>query len=89
MRIPKYPLAMPSANQSSRLSPVSAKDVFDEFKDKVKMIFDGGNSKHWYRVDCFRFDRERKILRPGFIQAKELSKFLKKRIYLDIKSQIY
>ena len=30
-----YPLAMPSANKSSNVSPVSAKDVFDEFKTKV------------------------------------------------------
>ena len=36
---------MPSANISSSLSPVSALDVFDEFKEKLNIIIDGGNSK--------------------------------------------
>ena len=27
-----FPLAMPSANKSTKLSPVKAKDVFDEFE---------------------------------------------------------
>ena len=34
-----FPLAMPSANISSSVSPVCAKDVFDEFKKKIKFIF--------------------------------------------------
>ena len=29
-----FPLAMPSANKSTNVSPISAKDVFDEFKKK-------------------------------------------------------
>ena len=29
-----FPLAMPSANKSTRVSPVSAKDVYEEFKKK-------------------------------------------------------
>ena len=41
----KFPLAMPSANLSSSLSPVNASDVFDEFKKKLKIIIDGGKSK--------------------------------------------
>ena len=36
---------MPSANISSSLSPVSAFDVFEEFKKKVNIIIDGGRSK--------------------------------------------
>ena len=31
-----FPLAMPSANKSSNVSPVNSKDVFDEFKTKLK-----------------------------------------------------
>ena len=31
-----FPLAMPSANLSSKLSPVNAYDVFDDFKKKIK-----------------------------------------------------
>ena len=39
-----FPLAMPSANKSSNVSPVTVKMCFDEFK-KIKMIIDGGKSK--------------------------------------------
>ena len=31
-----FPLAMPSANLSSNVSPVCAKDVFDEFNKKTR-----------------------------------------------------
>ena len=40
-----FPLAMPSANISSKVSPVKALDVYDEFKNKLNMIIDGGRSK--------------------------------------------
>ena len=36
---------MPSANLSSRLSPVNAYDVFENFKKKIDIIVDGGKSK--------------------------------------------
>ena len=32
----KFPLAMPSANKSTSVSPVSAEDVIDEFKKMIK-----------------------------------------------------
>ena len=32
LKLIKFPLAMPSANLSSKLSPVNAYDVFEEFK---------------------------------------------------------
>ena len=32
-----YPLAMPSANISSSVSPVCAQDVYEEFKKKLKL----------------------------------------------------
>ena len=41
----KFPLAAPSANISSKLSPTSAKDVLDEFGNKIKIILDGGQCK--------------------------------------------
>ena len=36
---------MPSANISSSISPVRAKDVNDEFRNKIKLILDGGKSQ--------------------------------------------
>ena len=41
----KVPLAAPSANISSKLSPTSSNDVVDEFKNKIKFILDGSRSK--------------------------------------------
>ena len=40
-----YPLAAPSANISSKISPVSKEDVIDEFGKKLKFILDGGRSR--------------------------------------------
>ena len=45
LKILNYPLAAPSANISTRISPVSKNDVFEEFGKKVNFILDGGRSK--------------------------------------------
>ena len=36
---------MPSANFSTKVSPVRAYDVYDDFKENLKIIVDGGISK--------------------------------------------
>ena len=41
----KVPLAAPSANIASRLSPTNAKDVYEEFGDKIKIILMEDNQK--------------------------------------------
>ena len=41
LKILNVPLAAPSANISSRLSPTCASDVIDEFGSKIKFILDG------------------------------------------------
>ena len=45
LKLLKYPLAAPSANISTKISPVSSKDVEDEFGKKIKFVLDGGRSK--------------------------------------------
>ena len=65
LKILKFPLAMPSANISSSLSPVSALDVFDEFKEKLNIIIDGGNSKIGIESTVIDLTKKPKILRPG------------------------
>ena len=72
-----YPLAMPSANLSSSLSPVNALDVFDEFKKKLKIIIDGGNSSIGLESTVIDLTGKPKILRPGVITTKDLKNFLK------------
>jgi L-threonylcarbamoyladenylate synthase len=76
----KFPLAAPSANISSRLSPTSAKDVFDEFGNKIKFIIDGGQSKIGLESTIVDLTGKPSILRPGSISAKKIQKILKKKI---------
>jgi len=76
----KFPLAAPSANISSKLSPTSAKDVFDEFGNKIKFIIDGGQSKIGLESTIVDLTGAPSILRPGSITVKKIQKVLKKKI---------
>ena len=92
VRIPKHsiarkllklldtPLAAPSANISSKLSPTSSVDVVDEFKNKIKFILDGGRSKIGLESTIIDLTDDPKILRPGFITSNKISKVLKIKI---------
>ncbi len=72
-----FPLAMPSGNLSSGISPVNAQDVADEFKKKIKIIINSGNSKIGIESTVVSLIGKPKILRPGIIGAKTIKKFLK------------
>ena len=71
------PLAMPSANISSGLSPISALDVFKEFKKKLKIIIDGGESKVGIESTVIDLCSKPRILRPGVIIERDIRKVLK------------
>jgi len=75
-----YPLAMPSANKSSSLSPVSARDVVDEFQKTIKLIIDGRKSKIGIESTVIDLTSHPKILRPGIISKKKIEKILNKKI---------
>ena len=81
-----YPLAMPSANISSNVSPVCAKDVFEEFKKKIKLIVDGGQSKIGIESTVVDLTRKPKILRPGIIESSKIEKILKLKMGENIKN---
>ena len=72
-----FPIAMPSANISSRLSPVTAEDVYEEFKNKLTTIINGGKSKIGIESTVIDLTEKPKILRPGIISANEIKNFLK------------
>ena len=72
-----FPLAMPSANLSSGISPVNAQDVSDEFEKKIKIIVNSGNSKIGIESTVISLIGKPKILRPGIIGAKTIKKFIK------------
>ena len=77
LKFSKFPLAMPSANLSSGLSPINALDVYDEFDKKLKIIINGGNSKIGIESTVIDLSGDPKILRPGLISAKDIKNCLK------------
>ena len=72
-----FPLAMPSANLSSNLSPVNALDVFEEFRKKLNIIVDGGKSKIGIESTVIDLTGKPKILRPGIISKNKINQILK------------
>ena len=72
-----FPLAMPSANLSSGLSPVNAFDVFEEFNKKINIIINGGKTKIGIESTVVDISGKPKILRPGIISLVEIKKILK------------
>ena len=76
LKVLKYPLAAPSANLSGKISPVSKKDVVDEFGKKIKFILDGGQSKIGVESTIVSLINKPKILRLGGIERNKINKFL-------------
>ena len=82
-----FPLAMPSANKSTNVSPVRAEDVFDEFKKKIKLIIDSGKSKIGIESTVIDLTDFPKILRPGIITKRDIEKILEKKIWKNSKNK--
>ena len=81
-----FPLAMPSANLSSGVSPVNAENVADDFKKKIKLIIDGGKSKIGIESTVIDLTRKPKILRPGIISPEIINRVLKTKINIAKKN---
>ena len=77
LRSLSYPLAAPSANIYTQLSPVSKKDVKDEFGNKLKFILDGGSSKVGLESTIISLVEKPEILRLGGLEIKKIDKILK------------
>tara|TARA_B100000989_G_scaffold278291_1_gene239953 strand:- start:11046 stop:11999 length:954 start_codon:yes stop_codon:yes gene_type:complete len=75
-----FPLAMPSANKSTNISPVKAEDVFEEFKKQIDLIIDGGKCKIGIESTVIDLTSIPKILRPGIIDKTAIEKILKSKI---------
>ena len=76
----KYPLAAPSANISTKISPISKQDVIDEFGKKIKFVIDGGESKVGLESTIINLTNKPQILRLGGIERNKINKFLKTNI---------
>ena len=83
-----YPLAAPSANISTKISPVSKKDVQDEFGKKISLILDGGPSKIGVESTIINLINKPQILRLGGVPKEEIKKYLKLDLRLNSRSKI-
>jgi len=77
-----FPLAIPSANKSTQVSPVSARDVANEFGASLKFILNDGNCAIGLESTVIDLSSRVKILRPGSISHLDISKVLKKKVYI-------
>ncbi len=80
LKLLKYPLAAPSANISTKISPVSKGDVKEEFGNKIKFILDGGRSKIGLESTIISLVDKPRILRLGGVERIKINKALKKNI---------
>ncbi len=83
LKILNYPLAAPSANISTKISPVSASDVKEEFGNKIKFILNGGRSKIGLESTIISLIDKPRILRLGGIERTKINKVLNKNIKYD------
>ena len=83
LKILNYPLAAPSANISTKISPVSASDVKEEFGNKIKFILNGGRSKIGLESTIISLVDKPRILRLGGIERTKINKVLNKNIKYD------
>ena len=82
-----YPLAAPSANLSTKLSPVCSNDVKEDFGKKIKYILEGGRCSIGVESTIIDLRNNPKILRLGGQEIKEIEKVLRKKIQININSK--
>ena len=85
LKLLNYPLAAPSANISTKISPVSKEDVKEEFGKRIKFILDGGRSRIGLESTIISLVDKPKILRVGGIERSKINKVLNKIIKYDKK----
>ena len=78
-----FPLAAPSANKSTSISPVTKDDVIDEFGKKIKYILNGGRSKVGLESTIIDLTTKPKILRLGGIELKRISDTIKLNLFYE------
>ena len=85
LKVLKFPLAAPSANLSSQISPVCTKDVKEDFGKKIKFVLDGGRSSIGLESTIIDIRNKPKILRLGGLEVATIEKVLNKKILINNK----
>ena len=75
-----YPLAAPSANISTKISPISKEDVIEEFGKKIKFILNGGRCKIGLESTIISLVGRPKILRLGGMERSRINYILKRNV---------
>ncbi len=74
-----FPIAAPSANKSTKPSGTNVLDIYDEFKDSVDYLIDGGDSLIGLESTVVKvIDNVPTILRPGFITREDIEEVIGK-----------
>jgi len=72
-----FPIAAPSANKSTKPSGTNVMDIYDEFKDSVDYLIDGGDSLIGLESTVVKvIDNVPTILRPGFITREDITEVI-------------
>jgi len=79
-----YPLAAPSANITTKISAVKAKDVKEEFGNKIKYILDGGVCNIGIESTIVNLIGRPSILRLGGLDILKIKKTLGFKINISI-----
>tara|TARA_B100000795_G_C22767322_1_gene426269 strand:- start:940 stop:1644 length:705 start_codon:yes stop_codon:yes gene_type:complete len=79
-----YPLAAPSANITTKVSAVKAKDVKEEFGSKIKYILDGGVCSIGIESTIIKLIGKPTILRLGGLDILKIQKTLGFKLNLAI-----
>jgi len=79
-----YPLAAPSANITTKVSAVKAKDVKEEFGNKIKYILDGGVCAIGIESTIVNLTGKPSILRLGGLDILKIQKTLGIKINISI-----
>ena len=83
----RYPLAAPSANISTKISPTSKEDVKNEFGKKIKFILNGGQSKVGLESTIVSLINKPQILRLGGVEISRINKVLKTNLKYNKKNK--
>lgn len=75
------PIAAPSANSFSQLSPTKALHVFNQLGDKVDLILDGGDSNVGVESTIIEIQNDNiYLLRPGGLAIEEIESFMNTKL---------
>ncbi|WKZ56148.1 MAG: L-threonylcarbamoyladenylate synthase [Bdellovibrionota bacterium] len=73
LRAAALPIAAPSANRSSYVSPTTAQHVYDEFGNEIPLILDGGPCQVGIESTVLAIHEEEPLLlRPGIVTIEQL-----------------